>query len=52
MLFNFPSISLTKIVIDTSGVTPAKTTLIALGAERTTKIIVKISCQRNLTKLQ
>lgn len=48
MLFNFPSISLTKIAI----VTPAKTTLIAQGAERTTKIIVKISCQRNLTKLQ
>lgn len=47
MLFNFPSISFTKIAIDTSGVTPAKTTLIALGAERTTKIIVKISCQRN-----
>lgn len=42
MLFNFPSISLTKIAIDTSGVTPAKITLIALGAERATKIIVKI----------
>lgn len=42
MLFNFPSISLTKIAI-----LPAKTTLLALGAERTTKIIVKISCQRN-----
>lgn len=46
MLFNFPSISLTEIAIDTPGVTPTKT-LIALGAERTTKIIVKISCQRN-----
>lgn len=47
MLFNFPSISLTEIAIDTPGVTPTKTTLIALGAERATKIIVKISCQRN-----